>query len=98
MESGRGIRHAQEVCRGKMFSVDKDIRQPVLAFVRLVIISLIAYFSYGFMAISCLVQVIRFCTRSLYSLLFSDTSYLPPLFVSTKVLRRSVTYDWIYCT
>jgi len=34
MENGRRIRHAQEVCRWWRFSADRDIRQPVLPFVR----------------------------------------------------------------
>jgi len=37
MESGRRIRHAQEVCRGRKFSVDKDIGLSVLPFVCLVV-------------------------------------------------------------
>jgi len=37
MESARAIRHAQEVCRGRRFSIDKDIRQPAPPFVRFVI-------------------------------------------------------------
>ena len=35
MECGRAIQHAQEVCRGRRFSIDKDIRQPVFPFVHL---------------------------------------------------------------
>jgi len=34
MESERRIQHAQEVCRGERYSADKDIRQPILPFVR----------------------------------------------------------------
>ena len=33
MESGRAIQHAQEVCQGRMFSIDKDIRWPVFPFI-----------------------------------------------------------------
>ena len=39
MESGRGIQHAQEVCRGRRFSIDKDIRWPVFPFIHLLSVS-----------------------------------------------------------
>jgi len=39
MESGRAIQHAQEVCQGRMFSIDKDIRWPVFPFIHLLPVS-----------------------------------------------------------
>jgi len=75
---------------GRKFSVDMDIRQPVLPLFRLLFISLIASFSHGPTVITCLVEVIRSCTPSLDSLFF-DIFCLLSLFVSIKVLRRSVT-------
>jgi len=82
--------------RGSKFSVDVHIRQPVLPLFRLLFISGIAPFSHGPTVITCPVEVIRSCILSLDSLLFSDIFCLLSLFVSIKVLRRSVTYDWIH--
>jgi len=64
MESGIAIRHTQGVCWRRRFSVDKDIKLPILPFVCLLFISLITSFSHGLTVISCLVKVIRSCTRS----------------------------------
>jgi len=98
MESGRVIRHAQEVCRGRRFAVDKDIKHAVLPFVRLLSITdRIFPYSSAVGVISCRVKVIRYCIPSLYSFLFSDIICLSLLFVPIKVFCHSVTKYWIRC-
>jgi len=76
---------------GRWFSVDKDIRLPVLPFVHLLFISLIVSCSHSSMVISCLVEVILSCIWSLFSLLFPDIFSLLLLFISMKVLCYWVT-------
>jgi len=87
-ESGRGIWHAQEVCRGRRFSVDKDIRRPVLPFVRLFSV----YYRISLTALRpSLVLLKSFVIGyDLFILfLFSDIFCLL-LFISIKALYRSV--------
>ena len=71
------------------FSTEKDIRLPVLPFVRS-IVHLTHRISFSWPH-GYLLKVFRSCTRFLYSLLFSDISHLLLLFVSIKVLCRAVT-------
>ena len=82
LESGRRIGQAQEVCRKKRFSTEKDIRLPVLPFV-CSIVHLTHRISFS-RPHSYLLKVFRSRTRFLYSLLFSDISYILLLFVSRK--------------
>ena len=72
----------------KRFSTEKDIRLPVVPFVRSIVHLNRISFSrpHGY-----LFKVFRSCTRFLYSLLFSDISYLLLLFVLIKVLCCAVT-------
>ena len=84
-------------CAGQgRFFVDRDIRRPFLPFVCFVI-SRSSHFSHGSTVISRFVKVIHYCTRSLYSFLFSDILCLSSLFILINVLCRSVTKDWIHC-
>ena len=91
MESGRRIRHAQEMCRERWFSVNKDIRLPVLSFVCCVI-SRTHHTSLTIIRSSLVLsKVIRYYFRFLSSFLLFDNFCLLSLFVPIKVLCRSVT-------
>ena len=74
----------------RRFSVGKDIMRPVPPFARFVI-SRPSRFFHGSIVNSCHVKVIRSCTRSLASFLFSSIFCLSSLFVPIKVFCRSVT-------
>ena len=90
MERGRRIRHGEEVCGGRRFSVDGDIRQSDLPFCSFLFCPS-WHFTHSPTVISCLAKVIRYGTWFLYSFLFPDISYLLSLFVPIKASCRSVT-------
>jgi len=88
-ESGRGIWHAQEVCWGRRFSVNKDIRGPVLPFVRLSSV----YYGISHTALRSSLVLLKsfFIGYDLFILfLFSDIFPLLLLLISIKALYRSV--------
>ena len=97
MGSGRRIRHVREVCWERQFSVNKDIRLPVLPFVHFAIIALIIPLSQLFGHLLSSQKLFATTFDFFLCFLFFDNFCLLSLFVPIKVLCHSVTQDRIHC-